>query len=203
MSFSQSNHLPTGYSFRQANQEDSMKVFCFEELITKYFLSARIILVFITICILIIVLKSTAYVWSSWDFFFLCLPLFVLCYLAFLLHVQYINGVQNGLISVWLVERRNIAYGYMAYKNSTEYTLLYRLFVLNEHRGRGIGRFLINHYIDTARKPIYVISLSELRTFYSLNGFVDVDFSNVPNELSRFRERNGIQLMVFQNDVAL
>jgi GNAT superfamily N-acetyltransferase len=198
MSSPRSNYLPVGYSLRSANPADSIEIF-YLELIDNYYLTDRIIELLL-ICTVLIAAWIIAIVHTSsvWTFFFVFSPFSVVCCLAFLDHLKYINDIKNERLSVWFIEHKNTVCGYMVCKKLTEYTLVHRLLVVKADRGQGIGRFLINHCIDTVRKPIYVISPSERRTFYYLYGFVDVDFSNIPNELYRLRDRNGIQLMVFQ-----
>jgi N-acetylglutamate synthase-like GNAT family acetyltransferase len=199
MSFSQSNDLPAGYSFRLANQEDSIKIFCFE-LIDKYYLTDRINeILFVYALLTMLWIAAMIYTLSAWTFSFVFYPLSVVCTLVFLDHLKYINDIKSGVFSVWLVEHRNKVCGYMVCKNSIEHTLLHRLLVIKTDRRQGIGRFLITHCIDTVRKPIYVIAPPELSNFYYLHGFVDVDYSNIPNELSKLQDHNGIQIMVFQN----
>lgn len=77
------------------------------------------------------------------------------------------------------------------------HTYLGVLVVGKTEQRRGIGSSLIGYCIDNARKPIYLVSYSQLKNFYYDRGFVDADYSNMPRELSRWRQHQNMQIMVF------
>jgi N-acetylglutamate synthase-like GNAT family acetyltransferase len=196
MSFSRSNDLPFGYSLRLATQQDIGRILFFSWNDSS--------LDIITLCLVVAVSMSFWLLIHEFSVLIFVGFLYSSIILASLLYAllagtfNHRNWINNRSCSVFLVEHRNKICGYMSYESLSTHTFLSLLFIGKKEQRRGIGSFLISYCMNNARKPIYLVNYSRLNiNFYYDRGFIDADYSNIPRELYRWRQKQHLQIMVF------
>jgi N-acetylglutamate synthase-like GNAT family acetyltransferase len=196
MSSSRSNNnLPLGYSLRVATQQDLGRIlfFCWN--------SSLGIIILVLVIVVPMMLLQLLHEFSVLIFVAFLYHLIILSSVLYVLLAGYFNHrnwIDNGSFSVFIVEHRNKICGYMNYELLSTHTFLHLMFVGKKEQRRGIGSFLTSYCIDNARKPIYLVCYSQINNnFYYNRGFVDADYSNIPRELYRLRQKQHLQIMVF------
>jgi GNAT superfamily N-acetyltransferase len=195
MSSSRSTALPLGYSLRLATQQDLGRILFFIWHDSHLDIIIITLLVMLPIMLWQLIHKYSMLLMGMFLFNFIVASI-LLCSLIF----GYLNlrkCIRNNLFSVLLVEDKNKICGYINYEKLRGCTILHILFVGKADRRKGIASFLIEHCKSIAKKPIYLVSYSHLKKFYYYRGFVNANYSNVPGELSRWRQKQHVQIMVF------
>ncbi|WP_396134983.1 GNAT family N-acetyltransferase [Chamaesiphon sp. OTE_8_metabat_110] len=196
MSSSRSNNnLPLGYSLRVATQQDLGRIlfFCWNSYLG--------IITLVLVIVVPMMLWQLLHKFSVLNFVVFLYLFVILSFLFYALLSGYFNHknwVNHESCSAFLVEHRNEICGYMNYENLSTHTFLHLLFVDKKEQRRGIGSFLTSYCMNNARKPIYLVCYSQSNNnFYYNWGFVNADYSNIPRELYRYRQKQHLQIMVF------
>jgi N-acetylglutamate synthase-like GNAT family acetyltransferase len=195
-----SNSLPVGYFLRLATLKDSPRVFYFQHVghtstVDKISLILLFLLLSVFLCWFISLASSETRLISAFISIF---PVSIISFVLFIHHLKYRDGMTSGLFTTWLVEHKNTIHGYIGCVNYTDFIFVYGILVCTRHRNKGIGSFLLAYCQNTCRQPIYLVCTSQLKNFYYHRGFVDVNYADVPNEISGWRRHRKMHLMVFQ-----
>lgn len=193
--------LPIGYSLKVATQDDSIKIFYFE--LVGYYSSIEKFALILLILVLFVFLRYALFAASvsAITFFFITIvPISIILILLFYGESQRKKGLADGSISALIVEFRNNICGCIYWLNHENYTFVHGLLISNSDRKNGIGGFLIATCKDRCRKPIYLVCNSQLEPFYIRCGFINADYSDVPNEIARRRRKNEyLHVMAFRS----
>lgn len=80
----------------------------------------------------------------------------------------------------WVVEYNQLLVACVALNSYSTHSELCYLFVKSAWRSQGIGSYLVKHIIQEAAPPLYLVCKPKLLQFYTLMGFLQIPWENLP-----------------------
>lgn len=74
--------------------------------------------------------------------------------------------------------------------------------VVEEHRGEGLARAIIEHLLKDSPRPIYLTCRSRLQPFYQKFGFRTLSYEEMPRFYQRLSKLAGVFITITRQDEA-
>jgi GNAT superfamily N-acetyltransferase len=185
VSFNQPTRLPAGYSLRLVLENKN----------GIYYLVLFFILV-VTVIVLCDARTSTLVKIAS----ILYLPLTVLVATSLFgqSEVRSAHNIEGERLLGMMIKLNKRTCAYIGFREFDIYIFINGLFVESNHRNRGLGSYLISYCLQVTTKNAYLVCQNNLISFYRRHGFINVNYSDVPPELLKWRNHRSLNLMVFR-----
>jgi N-acetylglutamate synthase-like GNAT family acetyltransferase len=95
-----------------------------------------------------------------------------------------------------------IATGQIKPHNKGEVLELASIAVVEEHRGEGLARAIIEHLLKDGPRPLYLTCRSRLQPFYQKFGFQTISYDEMPRFYQRISRLAGIFITITRQDRA-
>ena len=130
--------------------------------------------------------------------FFIPQTVFAIIFLFRTSEVETTQDIEREVLVGMSIKFKRRTCAYVFFREFDMYVFINGLFVEPNHRNRGLGSYLISYCIQNLTKDTYLICKNNLRSFYRRHGFIDVNYSNIPPELLRWRNHRSLNLMVLR-----
>ena len=97
---------------------------------------------------------------------------------------------------------RVIATGQIKPHNKGELLELASIAVVEEHRGEGLARAIIEHLLQDSPRPLYLTCRSRLEPFYQKFGFQALSYEEMPRFYQRLSKLAGIFMTITRQEEA-
>ena len=74
--------------------------------------------------------------------------------------------------------------------------------VVEEHRGKGLARAVVEHLLRESPRPVYLICRSSLQSFYERFGFRSLTYEEMPRFYQRLSKLAGVYITITRQDEA-
>lgn len=187
---SEKQTLPTGYTLREGNSKDRLKLnneiylktYCSLEGLSfavKSIIASTLLIFFFVLLFYFIYYKDKILI-NQFFFnefktsFILILTLATasisLAYL--LLYIFSLYGHNGRKFPFWVIEKDQSLVGLIESGKFKDNSCIRFLFVLPNHRRKGLGSALVKHLLQNTNKPVLITCSSELTEFYARLGFI-------------------------------
>ncbi len=95
-----------------------------------------------------------------------------------------------------------IATGQIKPHNKGEILELASIAVVEEHRGEGLARAIIEHLLKDSPRPLYLTCRSRLQPFYQRFGFRTISYGEMPRFYQRLSKLAGVFIAITRQDTA-